>query len=524
MPPLTIKPLGALAQTLTNLFQAPPSTIRGVDTTDWFGPLQPIRPIAPEGTEPRGFQYYPGQNLIYTPRADEEYTAEQLRTASEYPLARTLIENVKDLVSRLPINVRLRRMPGETGKDYAKRKPDNAKLRDLADILDHPNPDENRQEFMRKLVEDMLVIDAASVLFRTSRKGQLMELRSIDGALITRYIDEQGYTPQPPSPAYAEVWYGTPMVDLTTRQLLYAARNIRPHRIYGYSPTAQAMPLIRLGMERLKFKLNAYEEGTIPDAMQIVPPGVPPDKIREAQNWINSDLAGNLAKRRQLRLIQGFHPEGKDQVLFPKQALLADTYDELEIMELCFIYGVSKQRLTKQMNRAASQMDQEAADKEGSEPWLDWAANSIWNKIIQDYLGFKEYEAVYDDQVNTDPLKQAQMNEIEVKTGRKTINEWREDDGDDPRPEPEADQLMVYTGTGPIPLTADDAAERAKTMSAAAPQPAKSGALPEEQSEPSPATSAKVLIDTVERLHKAAGRLLASEHASNGNGNGRARY
>ena len=469
---LVIKPMGAMAAALTSLFQAPQNSIRGVDTSDWFGPLQPVSPIAPAGTEPRGFQYQPGQNLTFTPRANEALSAAQLRQLSTYDMVRVIIENVKDQVSRMPINVRLRRMPGESAKEYSQRKPDMSIIRDVSQIIDFPNPEQNRSEFTRKIMDDMLIIDAASVLMRTTASKQLIELRAIDGATITRYIDEQGFTPLPPSPAYAQLWYGIPMVDLTTDQLIYAARNIPTYQLYGMSPTQQAVTWISVGSKRLESQLSFYTGGTIPDALQIVPPGTPVEKIAEAQQWMISDLAGMLAKKRQLRLIQGFAPEGKDQILFPKEAMLADPFDDLVIRCLCFAFGQSPQRLMRMMNRATAESADTASEKEGLEPWLDWLSGSVWNRIIQQKLGFTEYEATFEEQGDVDALKAAQIGEIKLRTGERTINENREDDGLDPRPEPEADQLLIITATGAIPVSAEQEVARAKAKAEAMPQPA----------------------------------------------------
>src|ERR1700724_430507 len=116
-----IRPLGPLANSLASLFQPPRNTIRGVETTDWFGPLQPVAPIAPKRTEPRNLQYNSEQNLIYTPRADQVYSAEDLRTLATYPLARMCIENVCDMICRMPITARLKRDAGESGADHKKR-------------------------------------------------------------------------------------------------------------------------------------------------------------------------------------------------------------------------------------------------------------------------------------------------------------------------------------------------------------------------------------------------------------------
>lgn len=811
---LVIRQLGPMVQAMTNLFQPQSTTIVGVRTQDWMGPGQPVKPVAPDGTQPRGLQYFQSHNLTYTPRAYEEYSADDLQQASMYPLARVLIENVKDTISRWPIEIGLRRLPGETGKEFASRKPDRSIITAISDIVENPNPDMNRQEFTRRLCEDMLVIDAASALMRTTPKGNLIEIRPITGASITRYIDTQGFTPQPPSPAYAQVWYNLPFVDLTTKQLLYAARNILPNDIYGTcyddqteiltetrgfvlfkdlliaervatrncktkefewsvpsrivaeqysgemvslqsksmdivvtpqhrmlvsilsehgkrnekiitaesmvehnhreqkipvvsrwsggceigevffartarqgrdvrmsgddfcalmgaylsegnrrsaggievnqlkkskgfqsysdlfkringgkdgfngkafvcsnyalneyfsqfgncaeksipinirnstarqlsifweyfmlgdgyssfgrgrninrrrdeitttsrtmadqlveigqklgwsvsvaprlahrrnikgrqywcresyhlrcryssalsvtakklqyvgmvycvtvpnrivyvrrngkpawsgnSPVQQGMRWIQIGSARLDFKMNAYSDGNIPDAIQVVPMGVPVGNITEAQNWMVSDLAGNLKKRRQMRLIQGFTEDGKDQILFPKESLLSDPYDEFEINEFCFLFGVSRQRLSKMLQRSAAQSDQEAADKEGLEPFLDWMRNSVWNRIIQKYLGFTDYEAKFSEDQQLDALKQAQVEDVRLKNATMTINEAREARGEDPRPEAEANEPMIYTASGLVPINVDKEIERSKKKLDAMPPP-----------------------------------------------------
>src|ERR1019366_9404943 len=117
---ITIRPLGPMVAALSrfgqSLFQAPQDSIRGIDVDGWYSPLQPVKPLAPEGTEPKAFQYWAGQNLLGTPRPDAELTAAQLKNLSTYPLARICIENVKDEIGRTPFEIQLKPQPGETKK------------------------------------------------------------------------------------------------------------------------------------------------------------------------------------------------------------------------------------------------------------------------------------------------------------------------------------------------------------------------------------------------------------------------
>lgn len=489
-----IRPLGPLAQLITTVFRQPKDTITGVSQADPFGPLQPFEPIFPPDSRPRPYMYAPAQNQMYTPRMDLPLSAVQLRQASMFPLARVLIENVKDMLSRQKFNIRLRRRPGEPAKEYSARKPDVGIVQAIFDLMERPNSAQNRAEFTRWIAEDMLTIDAASVFMMRDRRGEIQELRPIDGATITRYIDTDGWTPKPPNVAYAQVWSpgawfgpqgGIPSVNMTTDQLLYAARNILPFRLYGTSPTEQAYEWITVGANRLAFQGDYYTAGTVPDAFMIVPPGLGPDKIEEAQQIMNAQLA-NLARRREIRLIQGFRDQkdqGEDKLIQTKEAALTDPMDEMWVNYLCFAYGVSRQRLAKMLNRATGKANQEASEKEGLEPFVNWLQDSIWNVIIQTKMGpkFALYEVVAAEDTDVDPEKEATVISTYVKEGIIARNEAREKLGEEPATDPEADMLMVDTATGPVPLNVDKQIEQSKKKQEAMPDVDQAGNQPPQE-------------------------------------------
>lgn len=471
--------LGGIGRAIAEVFRKPKDQITGIETNAQFGPLQPFKPIGGDSAQPWVSQIQPGQNLTYTPRAREKYSTTDLRNASMYDLVRIIIENVEDQVSRMPVNVRLKRKPGESAKDYAKRKPDPAKLNDIEQFLAHPNSEQSWNQFMRMLLDDMLVIDAATVIIRRNAKGGIYDFRAVDGAQIARYFDAWGATPQPPSPAYAQVWdagqsggAGIPWVDLTTDQCLYAMRNLKTYRLYGMSPLEQAITMAVTGDLRLTFQKNYYTDGSIPDAIQIVPTSVSPAKLKEAQTVLNAELSGILTKRRQFRYLQGFHEDpSKEQLVFPKEALLKDEFDDYLIRCLCYAFGTSPQRLQRVMGMRSGQVNQESAEKEGLEPWLDWGEKCVINPLIQRYLGAAEFEGTYQEDTDVDPEKQAAIDKSDVSVGIRTINEIREDRGLQPLVEPEADESIIITGSGPVPLSQDKQVENAKSMAAAMPKP-----------------------------------------------------
>lgn len=455
-----IRSLSGIATAMTNfqnrLYTPPKNTITNVNQSNWPNPNQPVAPIGPKGSEPLGWPFWEGQNLTYTPRPDAEYTAHQLRELAMYPLARILIEQVKDSICSMSWSIKLKRKEGESNADRMKREAEDPIIKQLMEFFSYPDQENSWATWIRPFLDDMLVIDAGAILIRKTFGGKIAQLRVIPGANISRYIDDNGFTPMAPEPAYAQLWEGIPRVNLTTDQLIYRPYNIVPRstassHLYGCSPTEQMAEEIKIGIERLKFVLLYYTEGSTPGVMRIVPPGVTPDRISEAMQWESSEMAGNLAKRRQVRYYQGFREEGDDQIVQLKEPILSDAFDDLHIRKLAYAYGASAQRLLKMMNRAASESNQDAAEEEGTLPWVKYLKDTH-DLIIQKKMGYNDYEWVPDTAHEADPKTEADILTEYVKTGQLTINESRKKRDLDPDSSPEADVPMVMTATGFVPL------------------------------------------------------------------------
>jgi len=444
----------------------------------------------PAGTEPRGWQYWVNQNMVFTPRPDAELTAQDLRRLATYPLVRTAIENCKDVIANLPRQIRAKKQPGEKNADVDKRSRGDATLKMLNDFFDCPDGEHDWATWVRAWLEDVYTIDAPSVLLRRARSGKILQARVIDGAFITRLVDENGYTPQPPEDAYQQLWSGTPsttggipFVNLTMDQLVYRPRNIVPRNtvssfLYGMSPVEQMAQEIEIGQQRLNFVLAYYITGTIPDAIHIVPPNINPDQLKEAQKALTSEMSGQPFKRSGfIKMIQGFvdrdkaGSSGGDQLIFPKEKLLADPFDEMHIRKIFYGIGASVQRIMKAMNRASAQAGQEAAEEEGTMPFAMSAAGMVNWLIAKGFrLGFGSYELTFDAQKELDVVKRAQADKSDVDAGIISRDEARENRDLDPRGG-SAEELMVTVATGPVPVELSDAVQHAKDLAEAKPAP-----------------------------------------------------
>ena len=144
--------------------------------------------------------------------------------------------------------------------------------------------------WLRTLLEDMFVIDAATLYCQRTRAGQLCALQQLDGATIKRVIDDWGRTPQP---------YRAGRRDGLSRRLSAGARRAiqrsitpratsstaaqcpRATRVYGYSPVQQILMTVNIALRRQLWQLDYYAEGSIPDALIGVP-----------QGWASIGIAG----------------------------------------------------------------------------------------------------------------------------------------------------------------------------------------------------------------------------------------
>jgi hypothetical protein len=239
------------------LAQATRYAITGVGPDSWFGPQQPLQPQAPPDVKGRQFDYPFGANLNYTPRSEGGISFAELRAlADALPLLRAVIETRKDQIAAQNFTVRARArsdLPEESGRiDKA-----------LA-LLASPDRRRSFGDWLRMLLEDLLVIDAATIYPRYDRGGNLFALDVIDGTTIKPLIGEDGRTPEPPDPAYQQVLHGVPAADFSADELLYLPRNVRAHRLYGMGPVEQVALTVNIALRREVATLDYYRTGSSP--------------------------------------------------------------------------------------------------------------------------------------------------------------------------------------------------------------------------------------------------------------------
>lgn len=461
-------------------------------------------PVAPPDVAGRALDYLPGYNLATRPRAYELVDFATLRMLGDsYDLLRLVIETRKDQLVKLPWDIRV---SGGVKSGVKVSSAVQSRIDDIKRFFKCPDGEHTFRAWFRSLLEDVFVVDAASLYCQRDRGGNLLELQQVDGATIKRVIDYWGRSPRPfkwdgnafvwnqievtPDryqmlgfklingmmypPAYQEVLKGLPAIDYTSWDLIYRPYNLRPGRVYGMSPVEQVIVTVNIALRRQTFQLEYYREGSVPDSIIGTPDTWTPDQISDFQNRWDMMLSGNLGQRRKAKFIPGGVAKN---YIATKEPALKGPFDEWLARVVFFAFSVAPTALMQQTNRATAQTSKETSEEEGLEPMKAWS-KELFDDIIEKEYDSPDLEFAWIEETEVDQTKQEAILTGYLNVGSITINELRADLGKDPSDNPAADLLMVQTATGFVPIEANtpeakaaDAEAQAK-LSAKYPPPA----------------------------------------------------
>jgi hypothetical protein len=230
-------------------------------------------------------------------------------------------------------------------------------------------------------------------------------------------------------------------------------------------------------------------EGNIPEALIGVPDVWNPDQIKAFQDYWDQTFSGNGAARRHAKFVPG--GVGKTFIQ-TKEAELKNVFDEWLARVISFAFSIPPTPFVAQSNRATANSAKQTAEEEGLAPILNWIKGVIDDILVEDF-DRPDLEFSWSEDEETDPVSQQTMLSGYTNGGLMTRNEAREKLGLDRDLDPAADQLMITTGSGAMPIgsfeiarqdtqvAADKAAQNAKDIAAGAPVPG-----PIDQNAPAP--------------------------------------
>ena len=226
------------------------------------------------------------------------------------------------------------------GQSYAisatARRPDASKNIDaVASFFVRPDRRQSFADWLRMLVEDMLVIDAATIYPRYTRGGSLYSLDIIDGATINPLIGEDGRAPEAPDPAYQQILHGFRRRTSrpTSSSICRATRACTGST--GMSPVEQIALTVNIAIRRDIATLDYYQMGSTPDAFATLPKEWTADQIRSFQDYFDALMSGKLARRRMTKFMPA-----EFELIEARQPPLKDMYDEWLARIICYAFSV----------------------------------------------------------------------------------------------------------------------------------------------------------------------------------------
>lgn len=406
--------------------QAVSYTITGVSPETWFGPLQPLPPMAPPQTKGRAFDYLYGLNLQYLPRSTEPVTFSRLQGLAENcPILREVIETRKDQMGVLNFVIRPKEAPGTPKGKRAKASQHQDRIEFITQFLRKPDRRLDWAQWLREVLEQNYVYDAVSIYRRRTRGGQLYSLDLIDGATLDVKVDSDGRTPVPPSVAYQQVLKNLPAVDFSTDELLYYPENPRVDRLYGHPRVAQIITYVDMALARMRMQLGYFTEGNIPDGLLEGPAELTSQQIETLQVFWDAQFAGNVEQRRRAWWV----PAGTKWTEL-KNAPFKDEFDDWLARVICYAFSISPTPFMKAVNRATAQSAQEEAEAEGLRPTMNYISRMM-NHIIEEDFQSPQLEFVWDEDLEFDPSKKAVIDNLYARAGILAIDEIRDDIGEE---------------------------------------------------------------------------------------------
>lgn len=452
-----------------------------------FGPGLPLLPAAIDPTrrdtgrpEPRFTEYPVSSNLPGV--SDRLVPWKVLRDAAAAGgIPRRCIQIRKDEITTLEWTITISKdavakaeadNPGSSRADIEAdlRKRLGPEIARATAFWERPDPgqDEDWPDWIGKLLEEHLVLDAVAIYPRRTYGGDLHSLEILDGTTIKPLRDYRGGKPLPPNPAYQQNLWGFPRgeyvadVDEEGRilnayapdTLIYKRRNVRAETLYGHSAVEQCLEDLDVWLRRRAWIRAEFTDGTVPAGLlrNTGANSWTPQQVLEYETALNDAWSGQTLERHRMRILPpGFELESTPDVA----ERYKPEYDLFLLKQLAahFSTTIAELNFTETGGIGSSGYHEGQADiKEriATMPTYRWIQGLI-TSISRRHLGtpgeleFKILGLEDEDEAAADEVAGNR-----VKSGRMTYNEDRDRLGLPRYPFPEADMPIVETSRGVI--------------------------------------------------------------------------
>ena len=355
-------------------------------------------------------------------------------------------------------------------------------------------------QWLTDVIYSHLVYDGIVISPEYNLGGELTSLSTIDTSTIKILLDNQGFIPRPPAPAFQQILYGFPRGEFqaenveqdgkvpngyTGDQMAYYIRRPRPNSIYGYSQVEECINIATIYMERQAWLHAEYSNGVTPK-MVVTTDGSEswtPEQLAYYERIYNDQFSGQTARRQNFMLLR---PGMKADQLKGVDEAYKSTYDQWLVQQIGAKFGIPSNMLgigaKSSLGSGHEKGESDQYEAYATEALKNFLVDCI-NDLARRFMGVgPELTITATGGGNDDDnVTRAQADQIDINAGIRTRNEIRAERGIPLMAEPEADQLGVTVGTGVTFLAGTLAQQQAAQAAGAQPKPSTTGQTDDSQ-------------------------------------------
>lgn len=415
----------------------------GDPNTSQFGPSNPLPPTPLGYEQSRQSQYRPGINLT-PPQSDKRVNPAVLRTVSKnYDLLARCLSKRKEELRSLHWSIQPKERKNKKIM-YEVQERNKDAIRELEDFFQHPEafmkkdsdkwiryPLADYQHWLNAILDDLFVIDSIAVLPRYKLDGTILSLERIASDTIKVLLDDSGRIPAPPQDAFQQWLYGRPSWNYRVDELIWRTYNPTNDSPYGVSVVEQILSHITLAMRQEAFTISYFNDTAIPSVLFKAPSDYTVTQIEELSSYLNAHLSGNPSALHEFNFI----PDGSE----PYQLKPFDWSPDLAkwIAGLtCAMAGISPSEMNIEVHSSGlggKSFGEIASDVHAKQvTYVSTFLQNLFTDIIHYHVGNDELTFVFDHMIEREEEERANINEILIRTGQKSLDDIFIEDGKEP--------------------------------------------------------------------------------------------
>jgi HK97 family phage portal protein len=344
-------------------------------------------------------------------------TPYNLRRFSEIPIARRAINCIKDRIAGMRWRVQPR-------QGYALEAIPNGaeRVRLLTDNFDAPNPDDSFRTFAEQVLEDIVVGGYGAIEVQaTGDAAKPLVLWPVDGASIRMNLDWDG---SPTSQRYMQQndqSGANSQIKLDDDELIYIRLNPRTFTPFGLGRLEVAFETINSFMGAHRYASRLASNSVVQYALWLQ--DLTPEHHERLIRWWQDEIEGTgkvpiISAESKPEVLRFGGGTDADLRLQWQEFLLRVVADAFDLPP--FYLGVERD-----VNRSTAEEYNDLAFRQAIVPTARLLAESLTRDAIAKKLGWNDLEFVFAELDTSDPLEEAQIQQILLQNGVLTVNEVR---------------------------------------------------------------------------------------------------